>query len=432
MPVVPRLKSVGSWPRCERRVDDRAAQELRAAEQEDPQVELRERREKPVDLLGRVVVHEPRTHGAVVLVEPEMADRLERVVVARPDGDLARRGVLGDRARAPAVHAEAEGRHAALHRREAVERDVLRQPVEEPLPQLALVGDDRVPAERVDVVDRGDEPGEQLVLRRAELEAMADRLVRRRAHLVRAPAPQELLAPERHPHVRPEELVRRADQHVAAPGGDVDRPVRAVVDGVDPRERARRVRELDDAADVRRGADRVRGRGEGDDARLLGQLPFEIVVVEREVVRHVDEADDDPEIALELEPRGDVRVVVEPRHEHLVAGRELAREGAGEEEVERRHALAERDLTRRAAEERRGPLVGEVDERRRPLRGPVRRADVRVVVAEVVGDRVDHLVGALGPARAVEEGEPAVERREARADGVDVEQRRLAHATRHL
>ena len=215
-----------------------------------------------------------------------------------------------------------------------------------------------------------------------------------------------------------------------APGGDVDRTVGAVVDGVDPGERAHRVRELDHTADVRSGADRVCGGGEGDDARLLGKLPLEVLVVEREVVCHVDEADDDPEIALQLEPGSDVRVVVESRHEHLVAGRELACEGTGEEEVERRHALAERDLARRAAEERRGPLVGEVDERGRPLRGPVRRADVRVVVAEVVGDRVDHVVGALGPAGAVEERQPAVERREARADGVDVEQRRLAHATR--
>ena len=97
--------------------------------------------------------------------------------------------------------------------------------------------------------------------------------------------------------------------------------------------------------------------------------------------------------------------MVEPRHEHLVATLELAREGAGEKEVQRGHALTERDLPRPAAEERRGPLVGEVDERVGPPRGLVRRADVRVVVAEVVGDRVDHLVGALGASGAVEEGE---------------------------
>ena len=58
-------------PALERRVDDRAAQELRAAEQEEPHSELRERGEQPVDLLGRVVVDDARAHGAVVLVEAE-------------------------------------------------------------------------------------------------------------------------------------------------------------------------------------------------------------------------------------------------------------------------------------------------------------------------------------------------------------------------
>ena len=52
----------------------------------------------------------------------------------------------------------------------------------------------------------------------------------------------------------------------------------------------------------------------------------------------------------------------------------------------------------------------------------VRRADVGVVVAQVAGDRVDHLVGALGAAGAVEEGEPPLQRGEARTDGGDVEQ----------
>ena len=61
---------------------------------------------------------------------------------------------------------------------------------------------------------------------------------------------------------------------------------------------------------------------------------LEVVVVEREVVRHVDEADDDPEVVLQLEPRRHVRVVVELRHEHLVARAQRPREGAREQEVE--------------------------------------------------------------------------------------------------
>ena len=90
-----------------------------------------------------------------------------------------------------------------------------------------------------------------------------------------------------------------------------------------------------------------------------------------------------PRSSREREPRRDVRVVVEPRHEDLVAGLELARERAREEEVERRHVLAERDLARVAAEERARALVRCVDQRVGPPRRLVGRADVRVVLAEV-------------------------------------------------
>ena len=251
---------------------------------------------------------------------PSALHRLERVVVAPPDGDLVlvgqvRRDLLGGAAR----DVEAERRHAALHRRQAVEVDPVREAVEEPLPERALVREHRVPADRVDVVDRGDEAGEQLVLAGAELVAVADRLVRGRAHLVRAPRREQVLLAERHAHVRPVELVRRAEEHVDVPGRDVDRAVRAVVDGVGPGERADAVGELDDPPHVGRGADGVGGDREGDDARAVAELRGEAVVVEREVVVDVDPADDDADVLLQREPRRDVAVVIELRHEHLVA-----------------------------------------------------------------------------------------------------------------
>ena len=260
------------------------------------------------------------------------------------------------------------------------------------------------------------------MLARAELVAVADGLVGRRAHLVRPPRSDQVLLAERHAHVRPVELVRRAEQHVDVPGGHVDRAVRAVVDGVGPGERADAVRELDDAPHVGRRADRVGRDRERDDAGAVVELRLEAVVVEREVVVHVDLADDDAEVVLEREPGRDVAVVVEPGHEHLVARLQLAGERAREEEVERGHALAERHLVARAAEERAGLLVGEIDERARPARGLVGGADVGVVVPEVAGDRVDHLVGHLRPAGAVEEREPALQRREAGTHSSDVEQ----------
>jgi len=77
--------------------------------------------------------------------------------------------------------------------------------------------------------------------------------------------------------VRAEELVRRAEENVDAEGRDVDRPVRGVVDGVTPRERARLVCELADPRRVRDRPERVRGEREGDDAGALRQLPLEVV-----------------------------------------------------------------------------------------------------------------------------------------------------------
>ena len=110
------------------------------------------------------------------------------------------------------------------------------------------------------------------MLARAELVAVADRLVGGRAHLVRPPRPDQVLLAERHPHVRPVELVRRAEEHVDVPGGHVDRAVRAVVDGVGPGERADAVGELDDAPHIGRGADRVGRDRERDDAGAVVEL----------------------------------------------------------------------------------------------------------------------------------------------------------------
>ena len=121
------------------------------------------------------------------------------------------------------------------------------------------------------------------------------------------------------------------------------------MDGVRPRERAGAVRELDDPRHVGRRADRVRGDREGDDARPLRELRLEVVEVEREVVVHAREADDDAAVLREREPRGDVRVVVEPGAEDLVSRLQRAPERAREQEVERGHARPERDFVRVAA-----------------------------------------------------------------------------------
>ena len=135
----------------------------------------------------------------------------------------------------------------------------------------------------------------------------------------------------------------------------------------------------------------------------------------------LDEPNVELEVVRELEPRCDVRVVVELRGEDLVAGPQLPADRAGEREVERRHVLSEHDFFGRAAEEARAGEPSFGDERVAPHARLERPAEVRVRLPQVAGDRVDHRVRHLGAARPVEERPATAEGGEARPDGVDVE-----------
>jgi hypothetical protein len=117
--------------------------------------------------------------------------------------------VGGHGARRAAFDVEREGRDPPVHRVQAVERAAVGQAVEEPLAQLALVRLNALPADRVDVLDRGDEAREQLVGERPRLEAMPERLVGCRANLERPPPFEQLCLAEREPQVGPVELERR-------------------------------------------------------------------------------------------------------------------------------------------------------------------------------------------------------------------------------
>ena len=157
---------------------------------------------------------------------------------------------------------------------------------------------------------------------------------------------------EREPEVRPEELVRRADEHVDVPRGDVDRPVRAVVDGVGPGERAGVVGELDDARDVRAAC---RPRSTRPGTRPRASAPRAATrgrrgrARGRRARRRSGRRRRDPRRA---RATGDTFASWSSRvHDDLVALAQRPAERAREQEVERRHALPERDLVRVAGEE---------------------------------------------------------------------------------
>ncbi len=131
--------------------------------------------------------------------------------------------------------------------------------------------------------------------------------------------------------VRPEPLVGRAGERVAAERGDVDLAVRRGVDRVDVDAGAGGVGGGDDAGQVGDRADGVGGVGHGDPARAVGEHRLDRArgQLERAGLR-VGEADGGA-VALGVDdPRADVGVVVEARADDLVARPQRAPDRAGE------------------------------------------------------------------------------------------------------
>src|SRR6266576_262508 len=145
-------------------------------------------------------------HRALVQAQP--LHHFDGVVVALPDRDVAFAQPLGDRSGRLPFNVEGKRRDPPVHAVDAVQRAAVRQAVEEPLAQLALMCLDRFPADRVDVLDRCDEAREQLVRERPRLEPMPEWLVGGGANLVRAPSFEQLRRSVREPQVRSVELVR--------------------------------------------------------------------------------------------------------------------------------------------------------------------------------------------------------------------------------
>src|SRR4029078_12505208 len=111
----------------------------------------------------------------------------------------------------------------------------VRQAVEEALPELALVGGDRLhAADRLEIGDRRREAREELVRRRTDLEAATYRFRRGGARLVWPPGLEQLVAPGGDPDLRRAGLVRRCEEDVTAQRLYVGRNMRRVLHGVDP------------------------------------------------------------------------------------------------------------------------------------------------------------------------------------------------------
>ena len=282
-------------------------------------------------------------------------------------------------------------------------------------------------SQRRQVIDGRGGAGDPLVVLRAGHPAIRQRLGGR-LHLVGGQRLQQGAPPPQNADVRAEELVRRAGQEVAIPRLHVDGAVRRVMHGVEVDQRPRRVRLPGEGGHVRHAPHGVAGAGQRRQTDPAVQFAGQVVPIERAVLGpNVHEADLGPGVPRRQHPRADVGVVVQTRDDHHVAGLQRAGDRPADVQRQRRHVLAEDDLLRRRGVDEVGEgLVGAVQDGVGFATGGEEAAVVRIAVAQVVGDGVDHPARDLRAPRAVEEDrrsavDDAVQGRELLPDGGKVE-----------
>ncbi len=177
------------------------------------------------------------------------------------------------------------------------------------------------------------------------------------------------------------------------------------MNGVHENESARGVGQLGGLAHVVDRAQGIGGGADREEARARSERAGERVLVQLAGLRAEGDAlHRDPSLAGEGAPGVHVRVVVQLRDHHLVAGAPRPAEGAREVEGQGGHVRAEGDLGGSGAQEigEGGACRGEggVGLHARGI-GPVR---VRVVVEQVVAHRRHHGLRHLRPPGAVEVG----------------------------
>ena len=182
-------------------------------------------------------------------------------------------------------------------------------------------------AERLEVFHRRAHAGDVLVDEGARLD-LVGRLVGDEVLAEGRQALQRVVLAPQESHVRREGLVAGADEIVAVPGLHVDHAVRAVMDAVDEHLRAGGMRKPRRGGDVDDRADRMRGAGERDDARAVRKERLQVLGVERSVVAHPPPLNVAPRL-LELQPGGDVGVVVHVGHDDLVPRAEASGRSRG-------------------------------------------------------------------------------------------------------
>ena len=223
-----------------------------------------------------------------------------------------------------------------------------RQPAQQPLGQAALVARDRG-HRRHQLAPAHACIGGYRRSRRFAVHAphFPQEAIVRRAHLVCRQLVEHRLAAVQRTEVRPEPLVRRADQEVRAQRLHIDGAVRRIRDRVDIAQRADGVRPRHHLAYRVDGAHGVGGVAHRDQPGARSDGGIKAVEVEGAIVgQDIHRAHGQAAVRRRGAPGRDVGLVIEGGDHDLVACRERGRDGAAEMEGQRGHVGPELDLVR--------------------------------------------------------------------------------------
>ena len=216
---------------------------------------------------------------------------------------------------------------------------------------------------------------------------------------------QVLVLGKQHAHVRSEKFVRGADEEVAVERAHVNWAVRRVMDRIDVGHGSDPVRHTDDFPYIVDGSHRVRGVANGYQPGAAGDFPRQVMHVQGAIpIMNFGHPYRDASF-LQSQPGRIIGIMIKTSHYDLISGIEFTANRPAHGKGERGHVRAEDDLSRIAGKKVRHGATSAGKHRVGTLAGRKGAVGVGIAAAQIIRDGVDHGLGNLRPARAIEKND---------------------------